>query len=274
VLKRLRLPTSAQRIRLLLGAWTAGVFAFLYIPILLLIVYSFNSSRQAVVWKGFTLAAYAHVWHDTQLLDASVNSLIIASITTVASVVLGTGGAWLLYRYRFPGLRMINALVAIPLIIPEVVMGVSLLALFIVMRLPIGYTTVIIAHVTFCFPFVMVGVRARLDGLDPSLEEAAQDLGATPWGAFFRVIVPYLMPAIVSGALLAFALSMDEFIVTSFTASPQAYTLPMRIYGRAKRGLDPSLNAISTLFILFTTVLVVLAEGLRRQRSQKIESVL
>jgi spermidine/putrescine transport system permease protein len=143
-----------------------------------------------------------------------------------------------------------------------------------VMRLPIGYTTVIIAHVTFCFPFVMVGVRARLDGLDPSLEEAAQDLGATPWGAFFRVIVPYLMPAIVSGALLAFALSMDEFIVTSFTASPQAYTLPMRIYGRAKRGLDPSLNAISTLFILFTTVLVVLAEGLRRQRSQKIESVL
>jgi spermidine/putrescine transport system permease protein len=269
--RRLR---QRSRISSLLAAWTVLVFAFLYIPILLLVIYSFNASTQAVVWKGFTLAAYAHIWHDTQLLDASVNSLIIASITTAVSVVLGTGAAWLLHRYRFPGLRTLNALLAIPLIIPEVIMGVSLLALFIVMRLPIGYTTVIIAHVTFCFPFVMVGVRARLDGLDPALEEAAQDLGATPWGAFFRVIVPYLMPAIISGALLAFALSMDEFIVTSFTASPEAYTLPMRIYGRAKRGLDPSLNAISTLFILFTTVLVLLAEGLRRQRRRPDESIL
>jgi spermidine/putrescine transport system permease protein len=223
-----------------------------------------------VIWRGFSLAAYHAIWHDTQLLDASVNSLIIASITTVLSVILGTGGAWLLYRYRFPWLRTINALLAIPLIIPEVVMGVSLLSLFIVLHWAIGFTTVIIAHVTFCFPFVLVGVRARLDGLDPSLEEAAMDLGAGPWGAFLRVIVPYLMPAIISGALLAFTLSMDEFIVTSFTASPDAYTLPMRIYGRAKRGLDPSLNAISTLFIVFTTLLVILAEGLRRKQTTNL----
>jgi spermidine/putrescine transport system permease protein len=255
-----------RRIQAIFGVWTALVLAFFYLPIVVLIVYSFNSSKQAVIWRGFSLSAYKNIWHDSQLIDASVNSLIIASITTVISVVLGTGAAWLLYRYRFPWRRAINALLAIPLIIPEVVMGVSLLALFIVMRMSIGYTTVIIAHVTFCFPFVLVGVRARLDGLDPALEEAAMDLGAGPWGAFLRVIVPYLMPAIISGALLAFTLSMDEFIVTSFTASPEAYTLPMRIYGRAKRGLDPSLNAISALFIVFTTVLVLLAEGLRRRR--------
>lgn len=266
------LPAPARRASILLAAWTAAVFAFLYLPIALVIVYSFNSSKQAVVWRGFSLAAYAQLWHDHQLLDASINSLIIASITTAASVVLGTGAAWMLYRYRFAGLRTINALLAIPLIIPEVVMGVSLLALFIVMRLTVGYTTVIIAHITFCFPFVAIGVRARLDGLDPALEEAAQDLGATPAGAFFRVIVPYLMPAIISGALLAFALSMDEFIVTSFTASPQAYTLPMRIYGRAKRGLDPSLNAVSAMFVLFTTLLVLAAEALCRQRRRPEEA--
>ena len=256
-----------RRVNALFGAWTLVVFAFIYLPILILIFYSFNESKQGIVWRGFSLAAYPQVWSDTALLDASVNSLIIASITTIVSVVLGTGAAWLLYRFRFPGLRAINSLLAIPLVIPEVVMGVSLLAMFVVMRVPLGFSTVIIAHVTFCFPFVLVGVRARLDGLDSSLEEAAMDLGATPWGAFFRVIVPYLTPAIISGALLAFALSMDEYIVTSFTASPDAYTLPMQIYGRAKRGLDPSLNAVSTLFVVFTTILVVLAEGLRRNHS-------
>lgn len=262
----MRSTISIRQIRFFLLLCTIAVLAFFYLPILVLIVYSFNASKQAVIWRGFSLAGYAHIWHDTQLMDASVNSLIIASITTVISVILGTAAAWLLYRYDFPLRRTINALLAIPLIIPEVVMGVSLLALFIVMHVAVGFTTVIIAHITFCFPFVMVGVRARLDGLDPALEEAAMDLGAGPFGAFMRVIVPYLMPAIISGALLAFTLSMDEFIVTSFTASPDAYTLPMRIYGRAKRGLDPSLNAISTLFIVFTTILVLLAEGLRKRR--------
>jgi spermidine/putrescine transport system permease protein len=256
-----------RRISTLLGGWTALVFIFLYLPIVLLIAYSFNSSRQAIEWKSFTFAWYGQVWHDRELIDALYNSLIIASITTVISVVLGSSAAWLLYRYRFPASGLIDTLLLIPLVIPEVVMGVSLLALFIVMQVGLGYTTAIIAHVTFCFPFVMVGVRARLEGLDPSLEEAAMDLGATPLQAFLRIIVPYLLPAIISGALLSFALSMDEFIVTSFTASPEAYTLPIRIYGRARRGLDPSLNAISALFVVFTTILVLSAEQLRKMSS-------
>jgi len=193
------------------------------------------------------------------------NSLIVAVASTVLSVVLGTGGGWLLYRYRFPAVKLIDTLVLVPMIIPEVVMGVSLLILFVVIGLDLGYATIIISHVTFCFPFVLVAVQARLAGLDPALEEAALDLGATPARAFLRVIVPYLAPAILSGALMSFALSFDELIVTYFTASAGTRTLPLEIFGRVKKGLDPTLNAISTVFILATVVLVVATELLNRR---------
>jgi spermidine/putrescine transport system permease protein len=157
------------------------------------------------------------------------------------------------------------------MIIPEVVMGVSLLILFVVIGLDLGYWTIIISHVTFCFPFVLVAVQARLAGLDPALEEAAMDLGATPARAFLGVIVPYLAPAIVSGALMSFTLSFDELIVTYFTASAGTRTLPLEIFGRVKKGLDPTLNAISTVFILATVVLVVATELLNR-RARKVAS--
>ena len=152
-----------------------------------------------------------------------------------------------------------QTLVFIPMIIPEVIMGVSLLILFVTIHLELGYTTIIISHVTFCFPFVMVAVQARLAGLDPSLEEAAMDLGATPALAFRRVLVPYLMPAIISGALMSFTLSLDELIVTYFTASAGTRTLPLEIFGRVKKGLDPTLNAISTVFIASTRGSLVIA---------------
>jgi spermidine/putrescine transport system permease protein len=154
----------------------------------------------------------------------------------------------------------------VPLIIPEVIMGVSLMMLFRAIGLELGYTTVIIAHVTFCFPFVMAAVQARLAGIDPSLEEAAMDLGATPARAFFGVIVPYLMPAIIAGALLSFTLSLDEFIVTYFTYSAESITLPIRIYGMVKTGVKPTLNAVSTLFIVGTALLVLGADALQRRR--------
>jgi spermidine/putrescine transport system permease protein len=196
-------------------------------------------------------------------MPALQNSLIIAAIATVAATILGTAAAWLLHRYRFPAAPLLAALVGIPIVIPDVVMGVSLLALFVVARWQLGFSTVIIAHITFCFPFVMVALQARLAGLDPALEEAAMDLGATPFQAFVRVIVPYLLPAIISGALLAFALSIDEYIVTSFIASPDSTTLPMRIFGRARHGVDPALNAVSTIVIAATVVLVLAAEYAR-----------
>jgi spermidine/putrescine transport system permease protein len=249
----------------LLGAWTVLVLIFFYLPIAILIGFSFNTSRLNIIWEGFTLEWYAAIWRDAVLVHSLNNSLIIAVATTVVSVILGTAGAWLLYRHRFPAVRLVMTLVFIPMIIPEVIMGVSLLILFVTIGLELGYATIIISHVTFCFPFVMVAVQARLAGLDPALEEAAMDLGATPTVAFRKVLVPFLMPAIISGALMSFTLSLDELIVTYFTASAATRTLPLEIFGRIKKGLDPTLNAISTVFIASTVGLVLVTELLKRR---------
>ncbi len=267
-----------QMVNLLCGSWTALVFLFLYVPIILLIVYSFNASELSFIWGGFSFEWYGKLWENTTLIDAMKNSLIIAVATTIISVILGTIGAWLLYRYKYPGLRALSTLIFIPMVIPEVIMGVSLLIFFSVVAGPLndwlatfsenefglGYLTIIIAHTTFCFPFVLVAVQARLSGLDPNLEEAAMDLGAPPLKAFWLVMVPYLLPAIVSGALMSFTLSMDEVIVTFFVTGPESQTLPIKVFGMAKKGLDPSLNAISAVFVLATALFVVLGETTRK----------
>jgi spermidine/putrescine transport system permease protein len=253
-----------------LGGWTFVVMVFLYLPIAILIGFSFNTSRLNIVWEGFTLEWYRKVWSDAVLVRSMQNSLYIAAISTALSVALGTSGAWLLHRYRFRGVRLWQTLIYVPMLVPEVIMGVSLLILFVVVHLELGYTSIIISHVTFCFPFVLVAVEARLAGLDPALEEAAMDLGATPSVAFRKVLVPYLMPAIVAGALMSFSLSLDELIVTYFTASAGSRTLPLEIFGRVKKGLDPTLNAISTMFILFTVLLVVSTELLKRRSTSAI----
>ena len=251
------------------GAWTAVVFAFLYIPIALLVVFSFNSSRLNIRWEGFSTKWYEALFANRTLIEAFQNSLIVACATTVLATLLGTIGAWMLYRYRFPFQRAIGLLIFIPMVMPEVLMGVSLLVLFVqLLNIPLGFTTLIIAHTTFCFPFVLVGVQARLQGIDPFLEEAAMDLGATPVEAFWKVIVPDLMPAIVSGALMAFTLSLDEYIVTVFTTGSQTQTLPLKVYGMAKVGLNPQLNALSTLFIVGTVLVVVLSEVFVKRKSQ------
>lgn len=247
-----------------LGAWTVVVFLFLYLPILVLVVYSFNASRLNVVWEGFTLDWYGRLWDDTRIMRALKNSLIVAGCTTVLSVALGTVGAWLLHRYRYRFGRTLQTLIAVPMIMPEIVMGISLLVLFTTVGLKLGFLTVIVAHTTFCFPFVLIAVQARLQGMDPALEEAAMDLGATPVRAFLLVIVPYLRPAILSGALMAFTLSLDELIVTFFTASAQVATLPLLVFGMAKIGLNPMLNALSVLFIVATVAFVLFSEHLRR----------
>jgi spermidine/putrescine transport system permease protein len=254
--------------RWIFGVWTALVFAFLYIPILLLIVFSFNSSRLNIRWEGFSLKWYAALLENRILLTAFQNSLIIATVTTILATALGTIGAWMLYRYRFPFQRTIGFLIFIPMVIPEVLMGASLRAEFVhLLRIPLGYTALIIAHTTFCFPFVLVGVQARLQGLDPFLEEAALDLGATPAKAFRLVIMPYLMPSIVAGALMSFTLSLDEYIVSVFTTGAQSQTLPLKVYGMAKVGLNPQLNALSTIFIIVTIMLVLLSELLTRRKT-------
>jgi spermidine/putrescine transport system permease protein len=191
----------------------------------------------------------------------------VAGVSTVLAVFIGTTAAWLLYRYRFPAQQTLGLLIFIPMVMPEVLMGVSLLVLFVTLGIPLGYTTLIIAHTTFCFPFVLVGVQARLQGLDPALEEAAQDLGATPFKAFWMVIVPYLMPAIVAGALMSFTLSFDEYIVTIFTSGAESQTLPLKVYGMVRVGLNPQLNALSTLFIAATAVLVIASQFFTRKKT-------
>ncbi len=276
--RRFRLPSGMPLVNLLCAGWSGLVFLFLYIPIILLVVYSFNASDLISVWGGFSFEWYGKLWHNAPLIDATKNSLIIAACTTVVSVILGTIGAWLLYRYKFPALRALGALIFIPMVIPEVIMGVSLMIFFAALMVPLnhwlatfteaefdrGFLTVIIAHTTFCFPFVLVAVQARLVGVDPNLEEAAMDLGAPPMKAFWLVMVPYLLPAIVSSALMSFTLSMDEYIVTFFVNGPQSQTLPQKVFGLAKKGLDPSLNAVSTVFVVATAVLVVLADRVRK----------
>jgi spermidine/putrescine transport system permease protein len=249
----------------LLGVWTGFVLLFFYLPIAVLVLFSFNQSKLNIVWTGFTLDWYTSLWHDTVLVRALQNSLIVAVFTTLISLVLGTAGAWLLYRYRYRASSVLETLAFLPMIVPEVILGVSLLILFVTIGLQLGYTTIVISHVTFCFPFVMASVQARLAGLDPALEEAALDLGATPLQAFTKVLVPYLMPAIVSGGLMSFTLSLDELIVTYFTASAGTRTLPLEIFGRVKKGLDPSLNAISTVFIAVTVLALLITEMVRRR---------
>lgn len=263
--RRLRGP---RLLELGLAGWTAAVFVFLYLPILVLVAYSFNTSKLNIVWEGFTFRWYGELFHHTPLIRALKNSLIIAVAATVLSVALGTTGAWLLHRYRYRFARVMHALVCVPMVMPEIVMGISLLVFFAVAGIDAGHLTVILAHTTFCFPFVLVAVQARLQGLDPALEEAALDLGATPARAFWLVILPCLKPAVISGALMAFTLSMDELIISVFTAGPDSRTLPMQVYGMAKVGLNPMLNALSALFVVTTIAFVLFIEHLRRMAAR------
>ena len=265
--RRWWLPQGPAVQRAFFGGWTVAVFAFLYLPIALLVVYSFNDSKLNLYWTGVTTKWYGMLFGNEVLLRAFQNSLIVATATTALSVVIGTSAAWLLYRYRFPAQQTLGLLIFIPMVMPEVLMGVSLLVLFVSLGIPLGYTTLIIAHTTFCFPFVLVGVQARLQGIDPSLEEAAMDLGATPLKAFWLVIIPYLLPAIVAGALMSFTLSFDEYIVTIFTSGADSQTLPLKVYGMVRVGLNPQLNALSTLFIAATAVLVIASQVFTRKKT-------
>jgi spermidine/putrescine transport system permease protein len=245
-------------------AWTGLIVAFLYAPIAVMVVYSFNASRLNLQWAGFTLRWYGELMTDRPLLAALENSLLVAVAATLASVVLGTAGAWLLHRYRYAGAAAIATVVAAPIAMPEVLMGVSLLVFFVSLGWKLGFGTLIVSHTTFCFPFVLLAVQSRLHGLDPALEEAALDLGATPARAFWSVILPSLRPAVVAGGLLAFALSMDELIVSFFTAGPNSTTIPLKIFGLARVGLNPKVNALSALFVVVTVALVFAADRLRR----------
>jgi putrescine transport system permease protein len=235
-------------------------FAFLYLPIVLLVVYSFNDSRLVAVWGGFSTRWYAEIWQNTALLDAAWVTLRVAFVSATAATILGTLAAITLVRMgRFRGRLLFSGMVYAPLVMPEVILGLSLLLLFVAVELERGFWTVTLAHTTFTMCFVAVVVQSRLIAFDRSLEEAAMDLGATPFRTFFSVTLPLIFPAVAAGWILAFTLSLDDLVIASFTTGPGATTLPMRIYSQVRLGVTPEINAVSTIFIAFVALLVIAA---------------
>lgn len=245
--------------RATLQLMAASVFAFLYAPLAIVVVYSFNDSRLNAEWVGFTFDWYVKLFHDEEMLEAARNSLLIGVLTSAASTILGTLAGLAMYQWK---LRLLPILVLAPIAIPEILMGVSLLIFFVMINISLGMLSIVLAHIAFCVGFVAVVVRARLAGMDESLTEAARDLGATPLQAFRLVTLPLIMPGVVAGALMAFTLSIDDFVITFFTSGAGMRTLPMQIYTMIKISVTPEVNAVSTLLMLLTLLLIVIASRL------------
>ena len=252
-------------------------FIFLYAPILSLVIFSFNANRLVTVWSGFSLQSYVSLWEDPQLLPATWLSVQIAAIAASVATVLGTLCAVALVRFRrFRGKTVLQATVSAPLVMPDVITGIALLLMFVAMQSLIGwpagrgFLTIVIAHATFCTAYVTVVVQSRLGDLDLSLEEAAQDLGATPVRVFFDITLPIIAPALISGWLLAFTLSLDDLVIASFVSGPGSSTLPMVIFSKVKLGVAPEVNALATIIIGVVALGVITATllQLRRPKSQ------
>jgi len=238
--------------------WLAAILAyvFLYAPLAIVVVYSFNDSRLNAQWVGFTLDWYRKLFADEEMLIAARNSLLIGVVASAVSTVLGTMAGFAMYRYK---LRLLPIMVVAPIAIPEILMGVSLLIFFVAINLTLGLVSITLAHIAFCIGFVAIVVRSRLAGMDESLVEAARDCGATPWQAFRLVTLPLIMPGVIAGALMAFTLSIDDFVITFFTAGAGTVTLPLQIYSMIKIAVTPEVNAVSTLLMLLTLLLIVIA---------------
>ncbi len=244
-----------------LWASASLTYLFLYLPLVIVVVFSFNDSKLNAEWVGFTFKWYHQLFANDKMLTAASNSLIIALLASVAATVLGTLAGIALHRYK---LRLLPFLVLTPLAIPELLMGVSLVIFFVLINqligiLELGLFTILLSHVAFCVGFVAIVVRARMQGMDDSLVEAARDLGATPFQAFRLITLPLLKPGIIAGALMAFTLSIDDFVITFFTAGAGASTLPLEIYSMIKIAVTPEVNAVSSLLMLLTLALIVIA---------------
>jgi spermidine/putrescine transport system permease protein len=256
-------------------AWLIGVMVFLYAPLITLMAFSFNDSRRNITWQGFTLKYYEKALTNESLITAFGNSMVIATFSTLISVVLGAMAAIVLWRFKFPGKTLFDGGLSIPIVVPEICMGVGMLVFFAKVLpwpqgliWPLNLGAIIIAHVSFSFPFVAVVVRARLGSFNRELEEAAKDLGASEWRTLMDVLVPHIQPSLIAGALLAFTLSLDDFVITFFTAGPDTITFPVKIYSMVRFSVTPEVNAASTILIVMTVILTFLA--LRFQGSEAL----
>jgi spermidine/putrescine transport system permease protein len=249
-----------------------ATLVFLYAPLITLMAFSFNDSRRNIVWQGFTTDWYVKAFNNDSLLQAFINSLTIAFFCTIISVILGALAAVMLWRFRFPGKTVVEGSMALPIVVPEICLGVAMLVFFArVMPWPMGLPwplnlgAITIAHVSFAFPFVATVVRARLASFNRELEEAAKDLGASEWRTFWDVLVPHMQPGLIAGALLAFTLSLDDFVITFFTAGPDTITFPVKVYSMLRFSVTPEVNAASTVLIVVTVILT--AVGLQMQNA-------
>lgn len=233
------------------------VFIFLFMPIIILVIFSFNTSKMNILFEGFTFSWYRTLFSNTNLVEAFKNTLLIAVISTVVSTVIGTISAYGLHKYDFKLKGLINKLIYIPIVIPEIVLGISLLSIYTLMKLELGMITLIISHIAFSIPFVIVSVRSSLDDQTVTYEEAARDLGANSITVFNKIILPIILPGVISGATLAFTLSMDDVVISYFTAGPGSNTLPLYIYSMIKTGIAPDVNALSTIMLMITFIILI-----------------
>ena len=230
-----------------------AVYAFLYLPLIIVVIYSFNNSKLNAEWVGFTFKWYEILFNDGPMLIAARNSLLIGVVSSLCATVLGTMAGLVMHRYRAPFLQFLTLT---PIAIPEILTGVALLIFFNMLNFTLGYLSITLAHIAFCIGFVAIVVRSRMAGMDEALVEAARDLGAGPWQAFRLITLPLIMPGVIAGALMAFTLSIDDFVITFFTAGVDSETLPLRIYSMVKIAVTPEVNAISSLLMLLTLVII------------------
>ncbi|WP_196595756.1 ABC transporter permease [Pectinatus frisingensis] len=248
------------------------VYLFMFLPIFVVIVYSFNSSKMNIVFASFTTKWYFSLLQNQGLIEALKNTLLIALCSTLFSGFIGTIGAFGMHKYEFPGKQLLDALLYIPVVIPEIVLGISLLMMFSLLELKLGLFTILLAHITFSVPFVIITVRARLASFDKYLEEASLDLGAGRFQTFIHVVFPLIWPGVFSGLMLAFTLSLDDVIVTFFTAGPGSNTLPLKIFSMIKVGVSPEVNALFTIIMLFTILCLGGATILQLQKLKALKN--
>ena len=243
------------------------VLVITYLPIVMVVIFSFNESKLTVSWNGFSLKWYEALFKDKGIREALVNSLILGVISCGVSAVIGTLGALGMARMHYKSRGMIEYLSTVPIMVPEIILGMVFLAFFSLLKLPFGMVTLVIAHTAFCIPYIFMMVKARLVGIDKSLEEAALDLGAAPARAFFDITLPLITPAVISGCILAFAMSFDDVVISIFVNSPKVNTLPIKIYTQLKTGVTPEINALCTVTLGVVLLAILIAQRIRGVKS-------
>lgn len=253
------------------GIYLGIILALMYVPILLVIIYSFNESRISSVWSGFSLRWYRDLFRDKDMLEALINSLVLATVSSLSAAVIGTLAAVGMPRVKLRGKSVVEYISTLPIMIPEIILGMVFLVYFSLIRLPFGMITLTVAHTSFCIPYIYMLVKARLVGIDKSYAEAAKDLGANEWNVFWDITLPLILPAIASGVLLSFAMSLDDVVISVFVTGVNTNTLPIRIYTQLKTGVTPKVNALSTLMFAATLLIIMLSTWFGRKTTLSLK---